>query len=44
MSESGLGLQPVTEKKESVRTKSNSGLHLIAAFYPFNSSADPAGL
>jgi hypothetical protein len=35
MSDSGLGLQPVVEIREIVRTKNNSGLNLIAAFYPF---------
>jgi hypothetical protein len=44
ISDSGLGLQPVAEKRESVRTKSNNGLHLIAACLSFQEFADPVVL
>jgi hypothetical protein len=35
ISDAGSVLQPVAKKRESVRAKNNSGLHLIAAVYPF---------
>jgi hypothetical protein len=44
ISDSGLGLQPVAEKRESVRTKSNSDLHLIAVCLSFQVFADPVVL
>jgi hypothetical protein len=42
--DSGLGLQPVADKRERTTAKINSGLDLIAAFYPFDTSADPVVL
>jgi hypothetical protein len=41
ISEAELGLQPVAKKRDSVRTTSNSGLHLIAAFLSFQAFTDP---
>jgi hypothetical protein len=41
MSVSGLGLQPVAEKRERAAAKIISDLHLIAAFLSFQTFADP---